>query len=332
MTPPAAAPDEELVVRPVRPEDRPAVIELCRSSLGWREGDPNEAFFEWKHDLNPFGPSPAWVATTAAGELVGLRVFLRWRFRRDGRTLDVVRAVDTATRPDHQGRGIFRRLTLGALPELTGGGTAAVFNTPNDQSRPGYLKMGWQPVGRVPVALRVAGPAGLARLRGARAAAEKWSSPTSVGLPAADALADTDAVARLLGSLGDSPGVRTDHTPATLHWRYSFEPLHYRVVPLGDRLEDGLVVFRVRRRGTATEATVCDEFVPPGRSSRRALAWLLRRSGADYALRCDWSSRPARGFLPAPGLGPLLVWRPLAVEGVPRPDGLALSLGDVELF
>ena len=36
---------------------------------------------------------------------------------------------------------------------------AFVFNTPNDQSRPGYLRMGWRDVGRVPAAFRPTGPA-----------------------------------------------------------------------------------------------------------------------------------------------------------------------------
>lgn len=107
---------DDLEIRRATDDDRPAVIDLCRASLGWKAGDPNEAFFAWKHDQNAFGTSPAWVAVTPDGTLAGLRVFLRWRFRRpDGSTFDAVRAVDTATHPDWQGRGIFTRLTLGAL-------------------------------------------------------------------------------------------------------------------------------------------------------------------------------------------------------------------------
>jgi hypothetical protein len=52
----------DLRLRRATADDRSAIIELCRRSLGWKAGDPNEAFFEWKHDDNPFGPSPTWVA------------------------------------------------------------------------------------------------------------------------------------------------------------------------------------------------------------------------------------------------------------------------------
>ena len=68
--------------------------------------------------------------------------------------LRAVRAVDTATDPDYQGRGLFTRLTLQAIDELRAEGVDFVFNTPNDQSRPGYLKMGWQVVGTLPTHVR----------------------------------------------------------------------------------------------------------------------------------------------------------------------------------
>ena len=118
---------DELTIRRAGPEDREAIITLARASLGWKEGDPNEAFFAWKHDENAFGTSPAWLSVAPDGRIAGLRVFLRWRFRTpQGQTLSAVRAVDTATHPDFQGRGIFTTLTLGALPDLRDDGIGSV--------------------------------------------------------------------------------------------------------------------------------------------------------------------------------------------------------------
>jgi hypothetical protein len=326
------APTTELTVRRALSGDRPEMIELCRAALGWHEDDPSERFFSWKHDQNPFGASPAWVAVDDDGRLAGVRVFMRWRFRGPDGVLRAVRAVDTATRPDMQGRGIFTRLTKGALPDLADEGTDLVFNTPNDQSRPGYLKMGWQVVGRVPVAMRPRGLLALPRVAGARAAASKWSEPSDVGRAAPELFADADDVARLLAVCTRPGGVATDRSVEYLQWRYSFDALHYRAVPLGDRLADGVVVFRLRRRGTAMEAAVCEVLTPsPGRE-RSAVAWLLRRSGADYALRCDDGGAWRAGFVPVPGLGPVLTWRPVASPHVPRLGDLSLVLGDVELF
>ena len=57
--------------------------------------------------------------------------------RRPGRSRAApARAVDTATDPEFQGRGIFTRLTLEALDALPAEGVELVFNTPNARASP----------------------------------------------------------------------------------------------------------------------------------------------------------------------------------------------------
>ncbi len=323
----------ELTIRRATPDDRAAVVELCRVSLGWSEGDLDEAFFSWKHDQNPFGVSPAWIAQAPGGELVGMRVFLRWGFvEGDGERLLGVRAVDTVTHPEWQGKGIFTRLTLGALPELRTDGVDFVFNTPNDKSRPGYLKMGWSLVGRVPVSIRVGGVGAVRRLAGAKAAAALWSEPSAVGVDAAAAFDDVDQTERLL-RLSSHPGaISTDRTVDFLKWRYRFEPLHYRVLPLGDSLAEGALVFRVRRRGTALEVTVCEVLAPSRRRLAPAFRELLRSTGADFLLVGGHPSFLNSGCVPVPRIGPALTWRPINRLGAPGLGDLALTMGDLELF
>lgn len=333
----SGAGDSGLSVRRATSGDRGAIIELCRASLGWSEDDPNEEFFAWKHDQNPFGVSPAWLAVAPDGSLAGVRVLMRWRFAGPEGPISAVRAVDTATHPDWQGRGIFKRLTLGALDELRTDGLDVVFNTPNDQSRPGYLKMGWSQVGRVPVCVRVRSPFALRNLAGARAAAQKWSADVDAGVPAALLLEDSDEVEALLEAdmarTGGSGGhISTDRSAGYLRWRYSFEPLHYRALPLGSSRTEGMVLFRVRRRGTATELTICDVLAPPGAPLGSAVGYLLRNTGADYAIATRTTMGPRQGFVPAAELGPILTWRPVCRRGVPDMGDLALALGDVELF
>ena len=172
-------------MRRAGPGDTDAIVALAGLALGWDDDPRNRALFEWKHHHNPFGRSPTWVAEQD-GELIGFRTFLRWSWSGPGGIVrPAVRAVDTATHPEHQGRGIFTRLTLGALDELADQGSEFVFNTPNSQSRPGYLRMGWRTLGRVPLAVR-AGSGAVPRLLAARRPADKWSEPLDVGEPAGD--------------------------------------------------------------------------------------------------------------------------------------------------
>src|SRR5690606_26492896 len=127
----------------VGPEHEPAVLDLLRSALGEKAGRAwDAAFWRWKHVDGPFGASHVLGAYAEDGTLAALRTMLRWRFGTPGgAAVAAVRAVDTATHPDHRRRGLFKTLTLEAVAALTAEGAAFVFNTPNAQSRPGYLRM-----------------------------------------------------------------------------------------------------------------------------------------------------------------------------------------------
>ena len=321
-----------MIVRPYRSEDEQEVLRLLLTSLGpGPAGERSPAFFRWKHLANPFGPSFMLVAE-AGGRIVGLRAFLRWRFELDGRKVRAVRAVDTATHPDHQGRGIFRRLTLEALDVLRGEADL-VFNTPNGRSLPGYLKMGWREVGRLPVAVRPRSASAVVTMLRARTPAEKWSLPSSAGEPAGDVVADRSAITRLLARAA-AAGLRTRRTPEFLAWRYGFGPLCYRAVLAGRDAADGLALFRLRRRGSATEAAITDVLVPDGdpATARRLCRRAVRESGADYAIVAG-RTRTVPGFVSVPRQGPTLVWRQVhPAATMPALPRWSLTLGDVELF
>jgi GNAT superfamily N-acetyltransferase len=321
-----SARDESLEIRRYEAGDEPAVLELLQASLGWVPDEQYAAFFRWKHVENPFGASPAWVAVEPdGGRIVGFRVFLRWEFVAGGEVVRAVRAVDTATHPDHQGRGVFTRLTLHALAELREDGVAFVFNTPNDRSRPGYLRMGWELIGRLPVLARPRSLGSLARLVRARTPADKWSTPTAAGGPVPGVLDSAVPV-------DDGEGWTTNRTAGYLRWRYGFEPLGYRTLVAPGGPAEGVVVFRLRRRGPALEAAVCEELAPRGRVAELVRS-VLRATGADHAVRLGGPGRVRRGFVPLPRQGPTLTWRAVATpSAAPDLSDWNLTLGDVELF
>lgn len=322
---------EDLEIRRAQPEDDATAIPMLRAALKKADVPHYESFLDWKHRRNSFGISPAWVALHE-GRVVGYRTFLRWRFVTDeGKKVTAVRAVDTATHPDYQGLGIFRTLTLRGVAALTLAGDGIVFNTPNDQSRPGYLKMGWSVARHLPVGVLPSGPAALVRMVASRVPAALWSEATTVGEDAAAVLADADVAAVLLQHALQK-GFHTDRTPAYLAWRTAFGPLCYRVLFASDRdPAEGGLVFRLRRRGDTVEAAVIEQFVPDWLTGARLVARLLKLTHADYAI--GLRTGPSAGLvpLPVPGAGPLLTTRPLA-SAPPSPSAWTLTLGDVELF
>lgn len=330
----------DLDLRRYEPGDEAGVLDLLVGSLGLPP-DLAPQLWRWKHLQNPFGAAPAWVAVDG-DRVVAVRPFLSWEFERNGQVVRAVRAVDTATHPDYRGRGLFRTLTERALADLEADGVAFVFNTPNDQSRPGYLKMGWQTVGRLPVQARFRSPLSLMRAARARVAADMESAPSNAraGVPAADVVA-ADVVAAsaaldaLLGGGRGGPGLSTRRSSAFLAWRYGAAPFGYRALVSDGGLADGVVFFRLRRRGPAVESTVCDVVVP-GDDDRLAaglLKRLARSTTADYAVRLASDGVGRHRYVPLPGgQSPILVWRGLVETQMPLLDSWRLCLGDVELF
>jgi len=320
-------------VRRATLDDLPAILHLARRTLGWNGGDADERFFRWKHLENPFGESPMWVATDG-GTVIGFRTFMRWELaRRDGSRFRAVRAVDTATDPDHQGRGIFRELTLHGLQELHDEDVALVFNTPNDKSLPGYVQMGWEVLGRAPVWVRPTTISSWWQLAGARTSASLLPIEMHVGERPADVMTDDTALARLVGRVPEFRGITTRRTPAYLRWRYGNEALRYRVVLQSSTIDDGFAVFHLRRRGRAVEATICDVLVPA--ETPQVEHALVRRvaalTRADYLLRVD-ARRWVPGFVPVPRIGPIVTFRSLDGRQVPGRRDVAFTMGDLELF
>jgi GNAT superfamily N-acetyltransferase len=331
-----------LAVRPYRQEDEAEVIDLLTSALGGGPaGERTPEFFRWKHLANPFGPSLLLVGE-AEGRIVGLRAFLRWRFQAGSRELRAVRAVDTATHPEFQGRGVFSELTTTALGILADQADL-VFNTPNEKSVGGYLKMGWHAVGAVPVSIRVRRPLRFAL--GMTGHGRARGRPDVEAEPADRSLADGDAVARLIRDAGDGDTrLRTPIDVPFLRWRYGSAPLlDYRAVRemRGGELR-GLAVFRVGRRGPLWEARVSEVIVPRGdaATARRLLRRVARAGSFDHLTASfpagSIARRAARGtgFLRAPQ-GPRLVVNPIRDSLDPDPTAMtswALSLGDLEVF
>lgn len=325
----SSAPGGDVVLRAAGPDDAASVLDLVGSVMGWG-GDAEAArMWRWKHVDNPSGRSPTWVAEEESGRIVGVRTFLRWRFSSPAGPRSAVRAVDTVTHPDVRGQGLFRRLTLLGLDELAGQGVDFVFNTPNDQSRPGYLSMGWQPVRRLTVSVRPHGVRGALAMARNRVPAELASLPVDAGRPAADGLDDQTCAV-----LGQAPaGVLTTHRDAAhLRWRYAGLPaLGYRVIGLSRDPVEGVAVVRVRQRGRAREATVAELAAPSALEAARLIGVVLRQTRADYALALPAAGVGSGGGVPVPRLGPLLVARQISTTPPPR-EQWRLSLGDVELF
>lgn len=137
-------------LREATPQDIPGIISVLRASLGESKLQKSEKIWTYKHIDNPFGKSLVLLAIEN-NVIIGVRAFMRWEWQLGDKVFSAFRAVDTATHPDHQGKGVFKKLTLKAIEIAKDQGDHFIFNTPNSQSKPGYLKMGWQEVEKLKI-------------------------------------------------------------------------------------------------------------------------------------------------------------------------------------
>ena len=309
-------------------DDLDAILDVCSVALGWTDPTFDRALFTWKHLDNAFGRSLLLVAEDDDG-IAAVRPFMRWHFHdSSGETVAAARAVDTATHPRAHRMGLFRSLTVEGLTRLTESGTAFIFNTPNEQSLSGYLKMGWVDAGNVEFGYRIASPISsplsLTRLARARTKAEKRSIPTpELGISIEDGLALLDPD-EPCPRPGISQSLNTAHTLRTLRWRYGSAPMEYRFLPGPDK--SGLIV-RLRRRGAARELVVAERIGDlSNEKAGRSIRNVMRRVRADHAVGFGGLG----GTVATDRPGPRLAIR--AIERSPTRSDISFQVGDIEVF
>jgi N-acetylglutamate synthase-like GNAT family acetyltransferase len=329
-------------IRPATPQDKPAMIELLKKSLGEGLIPKSEALWDWKHEQNPFGASFVLLAEEN-NTLIGLRAFMQWQWQWKGLVYKAIRAVDTATHPDHQGKGIFKKLTLQQLELCKQQGIHFVFNTPNDQSRPGYLKMGWVQQGRMPLKLKVLNPVSLAFAM----AFKKGKTTTGADDPTPVQQWDPRVFELMEHYVHQNDHLTTALSPAYIRWRYAINPL-FRYTYFTD-YENFLLIGRIKPHSFTRELRLVDFMLFNNSSNRRSNSRIrtmvlsfcknnnvqvVSFSGQQY--QPYKSSLKWLGMIPVQNRGPIVTLRDLNMnERFPELLDIknwGYSLGDMELF
>ncbi len=304
-----------MTIRPATDHDIPAIVELLKLSLGETLMPKSEAFWRWKHIDNPFGRSPVLLAFENE-VLIGVRAFMRWEWQSGDKILKAVRAVDTATHPNHQGKGIFKRLTLELIEQFKSEGVDFIFNTPNKNSQPGYLKMGWQSIGRMPIQVKLH----LIKNRDQKRISDNWDNIDQNPLWKLDF---------------NTHRLRTRVSPEYLLWRYRDNPaVKYNLLSM-DRGNPFILLYR--------------EKIVKGITEMRITEVICESKNLGYAIRALRSIAKAPSFISSSGcmqslfpsgfiklkMGPEVTVKNL--NNLTLPQNLNFtnwspSLGDLELF
>lgn len=302
-----------MIIREGEEKYIPSIVELLKLSLGESLMPKSEVFWRWKHIDNPFGPSPVLLAFEG-DVLVGVRAFMRWEWQQGNKILKAVRAVDTATHPEHQGKGIFKKLTMQLVEQCKAEGIHFIFNTPNKISMPGYLKMGWESRGKLPVRASVH----LFRKSGdPRVSRDDWNAL------AYHSLLQQGEVA--------SAKIKTRLSADYLLWRYRDNPnAEYRVVS-ADHKHPFVLIYRVKNEKVIPEIRVT-EIICEKKNMVHALESLKACESGIKIITT--SEKGIHGFFPLP-VGPIVTTRNLNLPSYPESLSFVTwspTLGDLELF
>jgi N-acetylglutamate synthase-like GNAT family acetyltransferase len=329
-------------IRPALPHDKPAIIELLKSSLGESTIPKSESLWNWKHEQNPFGQSFVLVAEEN-NTIIGVRAFMQWQWLWNQHRYQAIRAVDTATHPGHQGKGIFKKLTLQQLELCKQQGVHFVFNTPNEQSRPGYLKMGWVQQGKMPLKLSVLRPLALAYARffnkNKFQATSEDPSPKQIWDPVVFQFANR--------VLQPSQQLCTALSPDYIGWRFANNPL-FRYNYITDH-ENFLLITRIKNQSFTRELRLVEFLVTDSANVTKVNAYMKKAvhafcrehhinivslSGQQYRFHQRFFSW--MGFIPVKNWGPIITVRDLNMNehfnGLLQTNNWYYSLGDMELF
>jgi GNAT superfamily N-acetyltransferase len=146
-------------IREYDPADEPGFCRLFEQVFGH---SVNEAWFDWKYRSNPYFDGVPIVIAETNERVIGARPFFTLPVRVGDRVLTGFQPGDTMVHPEHRRQGLFNRMTEHALDWLDSlDQEIFCFNFPNENSRPGYLKLGWREVGSVPTWYRIENPGAL---------------------------------------------------------------------------------------------------------------------------------------------------------------------------
>jgi len=303
-----------MLIRSATEKDIPAIVELLKLSLGESLMPKSEAFWRWKHVDNPFGKSPVLLAVENH-QLIGVRAFMRWEWRKGDKVHRAVRAVDTATHPAHQGKGIFKKLTLQLVDQCRLEGVDFIFNTPNKSSKPGYLKMGWIEQGRLPINIRPLWP-----LRTRRSDFDAQYELTSTH----------EVFARLTYTF-QSERLQTHYSNRFFIWRYTQNPnIRYYAIRAADHSYG--IIFRLKPGKAGVEFRICDVIfsdLADISQLNKHLFQVVKESAASFLTIANADLLPWSFSL---NIGPMVTVRSVALDNSLSFDFWKPSLGDMELF
>ena len=229
----------------------------------YAEGDIlNESYLKWQYHGNPFGGPIMQIARhVETGEVVGQYLVIPVNYTLRGNPIKGSLSLNTLTRPDFQGKGLFTTLATSTYKQCLDIGIGLTIGFPNPNSLPGFLKkLNFKNTGSFTFLIRPLNFLGIAKdvfgngMKSQRhgddlevARFEPIKFDNNVIVKEFDS-GDYDSYTRFWTKASFGYSFTTHRTLDYLRWRYENIPTRkYKIIVISKDLEiQGLFVFRVK--------------------------------------------------------------------------------------
>lgn len=236
-----------------------SIIERFVETLNtvFAEGEFTEDFFLWKHRDNPLGSSIVTYAQAKDGTIAAVRCLWKSNVLYRGNSHVAYQPCDTATHPSYRRQGLFTKITKLAMERAKQEEAKFIYNFPNDQSKPGYMKLGWKEGCEVVKMFKVLSPIRfgleMVKNKGAVASFEELDEKEGLQLGGFEDYLKSGKMIKRTSLQGDL-GI-TERTESYIAWRFKDHPRNrYGILVEGD----AGVVFRLGDRGKLREVSIVD--------------------------------------------------------------------------
>jgi N-acetylglutamate synthase-like GNAT family acetyltransferase len=321
-------------------DDIPAIIDLLKTGLGEALVPKSESYWRWKHLENPFGDSLVLLAVKKE-TIIGVRTFMRWQWKVGAEPIEAVRGVDTVIHPDHQGNGIFGELTMELMKKCEERGYHILFSTPNERSKRGYLKLGWERPDHLPVNIKVIRP--FRMLTNVLGKSKPIEPSRGVHDSIAYYLSRPDLDTLLVMNEKHYPSkIITAHTRQSLQWRYADVPVgRYYAIGVEEHGTKALCFYRLKSTSAGTEMRITDIFLESAlfeKNLKRVLLKKIAEHDVDFVTSGSFNVADLVSgalALSRKSIGPCVTTHKISLPDLNNFGGFANwspSLGDLELF
>lgn len=245
---------ENLIVRVAEESDKYRVLELLNGVFNKQQRSESsirdEEFWNWKYKKNIFGNAIIHVIENET-DILAVGTMWPWEFKTRASVLKAFQLCDTVVSEKARGKGLFSKLNFARIEYAKENGADLIYNFPNKNSLPGYLKMGWSFLGNLQWFIKVLKPINFFNYVIDKNQAVKLKIP--------EHLKFTNQNLNLLPKNNFSSNIEVNKKNGYFEWRYKMHPSReYGIISVKNSRKSAFSIFTLSMKNYAIEMIIVD--------------------------------------------------------------------------